>query len=135
MAYGAELPFRNINGGVMEKLLINKRIMQILFIASILLGLLGGCLALVFAMKLKYVPLAVGMLFFLHGCYGTPFYLMGYKELKNTERLCKLAQSGVKSTAELSEVLGFKEEYTVRLGKRASERFGLLSDIFTDRDA
>jgi len=48
-------------------------------IISTVIGVISLPLAILFAYKLSYIPMAIFTVLVFHACYGAPFYFRAYK--------------------------------------------------------
>ncbi len=103
----------------MEKLKRESLIWLLAFVVSAALALCSIGLAVLFSLKLLYAPLAIALVFALHGFYGAPFYLTAWL---NRRLIRRMLDNGASDAASASELLGVNAEFSGKLVAIASRR-------------
>ena len=84
-------------------------------IGSAALGIISGVLAIIFASKLMYVPMAIFLIVAAHGFYGSPFYFLAFKNAKLLAAVnAALCEKKSLTAEEISVLTNYKQEYAVR---------------------
>ena len=94
----------------MELLKKRKLIWLAVSLGALALGIAGGALGAVFALKLKYFPLVLFFLLFCHGCIGAPIYFHLYFIADRRLKLTLCVLDGESSVTGLAEKLGLLSE-------------------------
>ncbi len=71
---------------------------------SLVLGVLGLAGAVLFALRLLYVPLVISILLAAHAAYGVPYYFREYFDIRIVERLILSGASDVGGAAEMLNI-------------------------------
>ena len=101
-------------------------------IVSFSLGAVAFGLAILFAIKLRYVPLIISAVIVAHGFWGGAAYYAKSAKLSDLSNLIsKMHESNIYDTVPLADHVGYKADYATTLLKHA-ERKGYMSEYLSE---
>ena len=118
----------------MKKLSVRKNVWLSVAVLSLTLGVLGIVGTALFALRLRYFPMAVCIALTAHGFYGTPFYFINFCNLRIIGKIILCMESGCVGAEEISEKLQLKPDFIKKLISKA-EKGGYISIDKTEEKA